>query len=221
MKSKYRKSGGFLMIAVPLLASMMIIFAGVFAWLIWGQDNGQYAQSMAAVLFPPRDLDGPGPDGSSTEQLYNMEVNAAVTHSKSGSYHDITINSGGVTLKNKTVLGDLIISERAGNGDIILDNIVVRGDIVVNGGGKLTLDGVTAVTIRAASRYGLELFARGKTAVYEMEAIESVSIDERGLESGYYGIKRVSAQNGGQLKKVLLKFGTIEQTVKNSTRDSG
>jgi len=119
-----------------------------------------------------------------------------------------------VVLKNKTVLGDLIISSKVGNGAVTLENIVVRGDITVKGGGKVTLKDVTAVTVTAGYPGTTDYILSGKSTVYQMNVTGSVTIDESGLTNGYYGVKRVSAQNSEALKNVTLKSGTIEQTVK-------
>ena len=202
---------------MTILATMLMISAGVFAWLIFEQDGAAYIETINAVLFQPRDLDGTGQKAAAkniTEQLYNIEVNAAVTHSAAGSFNDITINTGGVVLKNKTVLGDLIISSKVGNGAVTLENIVVRGDITVKGGGKVTLKDVTAVTVTAGYPGTTDYILSGKSTVYQMNVTGSVTIDESGLTNGYYGVKRVSAQNSEALKNVTLKSGTIEQTVK-------
>lgn len=216
MRAKKDQSS-FLVVAMTVLAVMLMVSGGVFAWLIFEQDGASYIDTINAVLFPARDLDGKEKSASSkvnSEQLYNIEVNAAVTHSAAGSYNDITVNSGGVTLKNKTVLGDLIISAKAGSGEVVLENIVVRGDITVKGGGKVTLKDVTAVIVNAEHPKTTEYVCVGKTTVYQMNVMGSVVIDEGGLANGYYGIKRVSAESSEMLKNVTLKSGTIEQTVK-------
>ena len=147
------------------------------------------------------------------EQLYNIEVDAAVTHSAAGSYNDITINSGGVTLKNKTVLGDLIISSKVGGGEVALENIVVRGDITVKGAGKVIFKDVTAVEVNADYKKTTDYILEGKTTVYQLNVNGGATIDESGLANGYYGIKRVAAESREQLKKVTLKAGTVEQIV--------
>lgn len=216
MRNK-RSTGSFAVVAMTVLAVMFMVSVGVFAWLIVERDGIEYIDTINSLLFQPRDLDGAAQKASvksNTEELYNIEVNAAVTHSAAGSFNDITVNSAGVTLKNKTVLGDLTISSKVGNGEVTLENIVVRGDITVKGGGKITLKDVTAVTVNAQYPKGSEYLLSGKSTVYQMNVNGAVTIDESGLDNGYYGIKRVSAQSSEELKNVTLKSGTIEQTVK-------
>ena len=210
-------SSSFLIAAATVLAVMLTVSAGVFAWMIFEQDGAVYLNAINTALFPPRDLEGTEQKAAAsllTEQLYNIEVNAAVSHSSAGSYNDITVNSGGVTLKNKTVLGNLIISPKVGDGEVMLENIVVRGDITVKGGGKVTLKDVTAVTLNAQYPKTTDYILSGKTTVYQLNVGGASTIDESGLTNGYYGIKRVSADSSEMLKKVTLRSGTIEQTVK-------
>jgi hypothetical protein len=196
---------------------MLMVSGRVFAWLIFERDGASYIDTINSVLFQPRDLESKAQKASvktEPEQLYNIEVDAAVTHSAAGSYNDITVNSGGVTLKNKTVLGDLIISPKVGNGEVVLENIVVRGNITVKGAGKLVFRDVTAVDVNADYNKTTDYILEGKTTVYQLNVNGAATIDESGLANGYYGIKRVSAENRELLKKVTLKAGTVEQTVK-------
>lgn len=217
-RRKKKKSSSMLIIAIPLLCSMLIVFTGISLWLLWGEGDSRYAQAVATTLFPERSLAGVNIADKSDDELYNMQISAAVTHSERGSYHNITIDSGSVILKNKTVLGDLIITPKAGKGDIELKNIVVRGKIIVNGAGSVTLDGVTASTLEANSRYGTEFWVTGKTSIVNLVPYGAAVINESELESGYYGIKRITAQDSDDLKMVILKSGTVEQTVSSTSK---
>ena len=53
--------------------------------------------------------------------------------------HDVTgnlvVRSAGVTLKDMTVEGDLILADGIGEGDAILDHVTVKGRVIVRGGG--------------------------------------------------------------------------------------
>ena len=49
---------------------------------------------------------------------------------------NVMIRTTGVTLKNLTVKGDLIIADAVGSGDVILDGVTVDGRMVVRGGGE-------------------------------------------------------------------------------------
>ena len=215
-KLKKKKSSPMLMIAIPLLCSLLIIFSGVFLWLMWGEGDSRYANAVAKTLFPQRSLSGVS-ISDEPKELYNMQISAAVTHSERGSYQNITVDSGAVVLKNKTVLGDLTVTPKAGKGDIELCNIVVRGKIVINGGGHVTFDGVTAPVIESNSRYGTEFLVTGETAVQQLVPYGKTVINESKLADGYYGIKRITAEDSDDLKLVTLKSGTVEQTVPKSS----
>lgn len=48
---------------------------------------------------------------------------------------NLMVNAPGVTLKDLTVAGDLIVGEGVGNGDLTLDNVTISGRLIVRGGG--------------------------------------------------------------------------------------
>lgn len=47
----------------------------------------------------------------------------------------VLVNVPGVTLKDCTVKGDLVVADGVGDGDVTLDNVTVEGRLVVRGGG--------------------------------------------------------------------------------------
>ena len=49
---------------------------------------------------------------------------------------NVMINKPGVTLKNMTIIGDLIIGDGVGDGEVVLDGVVVTGRTVIRGGGE-------------------------------------------------------------------------------------
>jgi len=49
---------------------------------------------------------------------------------------NVMVNVAGVTLKNLTVKGDLVVGDGVANGDFTLDNVKIVGRLVVRGGGK-------------------------------------------------------------------------------------
>ena len=70
--------------------------------------------------------------------MYNMirnYYNAEGTYSDDLSGNQM-INVPGVTLKNVSVDGDLIVGEGAANGDVWLDNVNITGRLVIRGGGE-------------------------------------------------------------------------------------
>ena len=48
---------------------------------------------------------------------------------------NVIVKTGGVTLKDVTVKGDLIIADGVGEGDVTLDHVTVQGRTLVRGGG--------------------------------------------------------------------------------------
>ena len=116
------------------------------------------------------------------------------------------------------MLGDLIISPSVKNSEVTLENIVVRGDIRVEGAARITLKNVTAITINADHPQTTEYILSGETSVYQMNVSGGVIIDEKEVSEGYLGIKRLVADSSETLKKVTLRFGTIEQTVKSDSK---
>ncbi|HHT17753.1 MAG TPA: hypothetical protein GXZ77_08630, partial [Papillibacter sp.] len=88
----------------------------------------------------------------------------------------VLINVPGVTLKDVTVKGDLVIGDGVGSGDVILDNVTVTGRMVVRGGG------VNSIIIRGGSSVGTVIVSKvdGKVRVYvEGDAdVEVVYIDD-------------------------------------------
>jgi len=64
--------------------------------------------------------------------------------SKAGSYAKVSggsvmINAAGVTLKDVTITGNLIIGDGVGDGDITLENVIVKGATIVRGAGTHSL----------------------------------------------------------------------------------
>ena len=79
-----------------------------------------------------------------------------VTAVESGN---IMVNQPGVTLKNLTISGDLIIGDGVGDGELTLDSVKVTGRIVVRGGG------VNSIIIRGSSEASSVVVARVDGAV--------------------------------------------------------
>lgn len=72
---------------------------------------------------------------------------------------NLVVNVPGVTLKDLTISGDLIVADGVGHGDLILDNVNISGRMVVRGGG------VNSIIIRGESKIGSLIIARVDGAV--------------------------------------------------------
>ena len=74
-----------------------------------------------------------------------------LTYNSKGTYDDsqicksLSIGASGVTVKNKTVKGDLTIQSGVGkSGTVKLENVIVEGKLYVYGGGEIELKDVVA-----------------------------------------------------------------------------
>ena len=87
---------------------------------------------------------------------------------------NIMVNVPGVTLKNVTINGDLIIGDGVGEGDLTLDNVVVKGRMLVRGGG------IESIVIVGGGEEGKvnEAKANGNVrVVVDVADVEDVLID--------------------------------------------
>jgi hypothetical protein len=78
---------------------------------------------------------------------------------------NVMVNVPGVTLKDVTVSGDLIIGDGVGDGDVILENVTVTGNLVVRGGGE------NSVIIKGGG-------VGGKVVVAKVDGKVRVSVEE-------------------------------------------
>lgn len=81
------------------------------------------------------------------------------------------IEQAGTTLENETVLGDLIIAESVGEGNVTLKNVTVLGSVIVKGGGanSVYFDGVRVGGAVRLEKEGVHLRLRGDTALERVE----------------------------------------------------
>lgn len=147
----------------------------------------------------------------------NLTINAAITHDKDATYYNVFINADGVTLKNKLVEGDLVISESVANGAVTLQNVVVKGRILVNGAQTVTLRDVTAVRLVAQRASGTtDYVISGASTIHQMTAKNQLTIDEGRLSGEYTGIKELTTERGVPVwQQVSLLEGALEQVITN------
>lgn len=149
--------------------------------------------------------------------VQNLTINAAMTHDGNATYYNVFINADDVTLKNKLVEGDLVISESVGNGAVTLQNVVVKGRILVNGAQTVTLRDVTAVRIVAQRASGTtDYIISGASTIHQMTAKNQLTIDEGRLSGEYAGIKNLTTERGVPVwQQVSLLEGDLEQIITN------
>ncbi|WMJ82706.1 fibronectin type III domain-containing protein [Oscillospiraceae bacterium LTW-04] len=157
------------------------------------------------------------PTGSGTQKVQNLTINAALTHDENATYYNVFINADGVTLKNKLVKGDLVISESVANGTVTLENIVVKGRVLVNGAQTVTLHDVTAVRIVAQRGSGTtDYIVGGASTIHQMTAKNQLTIDEGSLSGNYAGIKKVTTERGSPMwQQVTLSDGALDEVTTN------
>lgn len=155
--------------------------------------------------------------GAPAQKLQNLTINAALTHDENATYYNIVINAGGVTLKNKLVAGDLVLSESVGNGAVTLQNVVVKGRILVKGAQTVTLRDVTAVQLVAQRASGTtDYIIGGASTIHGMTAQNQLTLDQGGLSSNYAGVKKLTTERGTPMwQQVALLKGGLEQVITN------
>lgn len=81
------------------------------------------------------------------------------------------IEQAGTTLENETVLGDLVIAESVGEGNVTLKNVTVLGSVIVKGGGanSVYFDGVRVGGTVRLQKVNVHLRLIGNTALDRVE----------------------------------------------------
>lgn len=91
----------------------------------------------------PESSQAPAPPVTSTPQVNPaptmVTISQAGTFSTASTYRQVVITAGGVTLKNKTVTGNLFIMDTVGDGNVELENVIVNGTLYIYGGGPNTV----------------------------------------------------------------------------------
>lgn len=155
---------------------------------------------------------------SPVQKLQNLTINAPLTHDENASYYNVFINADGVTLKNKLVTGDLVLSEAVGDGTVTLENVVVKGRILVNGAQTVMLRDVTAVSLIAQRGSGTTNYIiSGTSTIHQMTAKNQLTLDETGLSSNYAGVKKLTTERGAPMwqQVTLLKGAALEMVTTN------
>lgn len=124
------------------------------------------------------------PTGTITRQefaqvMYNTIKNYIVTAGTITAVADgnVMVNVSGVTIKDTTVKGDLIVGDGVANGDLILNNVKINGRLVIRGGGE------NSIKIINSSSVGNVIIAKnadGTIRVYSDSAstIETINIPD-------------------------------------------
>ena len=87
------------------------------------------------------------------------------------SAKETVIEKAGTTLENKTIPGDLVIAESVGEGNVTLKNVTVLGNVIVKGGGanSIYFDGVRVGGTVRLQKVKVHLRLIGDTALERVE----------------------------------------------------
>ncbi len=124
---------------------------------------------------------------------------------------DKTITKSGYTLEDKTIKGDLIISNDVKDGDVTLKNVTVKGTTKIYGGGENSIhikdcDLKDIVIDKKDDK--IRVVLEGKTTVGKTEVKSGAILEEKDLKKdGFEDVKIVDGVKG---EKVTLK-GDFDQ----------
>jgi uncharacterized repeat protein (TIGR02543 family) len=86
---------------------------------------------------------------------------------------NLVVCTGGITLSNLNVAGDLIIGDGVGDGNVTLDHVVISGRLIVRGGGEhsiyLRSTSASTVIVNKLSDGGIRLYGDDGSEVSYME----------------------------------------------------
>ena len=124
---------------------------------------------------------------------------------------NVMVNVPGVTLKDLTVNGDLIIGDGVGDGDVVLENVQVSGRLVVRGGGE------NSIVIRGDSRVSTVIVAKVDGAVRVLTAdgaeVETVLVDDgddRVILEGAIGTVVINVSSPVELNDAVVGSVVVE-----------
>ncbi|MDT3427669.1 hypothetical protein J2Z22_003232 [Paenibacillus forsythiae] len=108
---------------------------------------------------------------------------------------NLTINSGGVTIRNAVIKGDLILAAGIGEGEVLLDRVTVEGRTIVNGGGENSVviqDSTMNQMVVRKDLGRVRIFAKGDTSISNTIVQSGAKLEQ---EEGNEGFKSVSVES--------------------------
>ncbi|SFL07037.1 S-layer homology domain-containing protein [Paenibacillus sp. 1_12] len=133
---------------------------------------------------------------------------------------NLLIAGPGITLKNTTIEGDLIIGAAVGEGDVTLQNVEIKGATIVRGGGlnSIHLNDTIMVSIIVDKRSGaVRLVAQGNTVVSgEVTLQSSVSLQSPTTGNAVFGrINIASSMPSNSTVRLEGVFETVDVIATN------
>ena len=91
---------------------------------------------------------------------------------------DVIVDKDDTIIKDQVIEGDLIISEKVGDGEVTVKDTTVKGDIIVRGGGddSIYLENVTAEGIISIEKKDVRVQLQGSTTVSDIEVKEECTL---------------------------------------------
>lgn len=110
---------------------------------------------------------------------------------------DVNITAAGVTLRNTSVSGDLLIDRSVGNGSVILSNVVVQGTLKVEGGGpnSVVLQN-SNIPDMIVSKAGVRVVAEGSTDINRLELTSGATLEESSLSGTGFEVISITSTGG-------------------------
>lgn len=134
-------------------------------------------------------------------------IKAAGTYTEAAA-GNLMVNMPGVTLKDITVSGDLIIGDGVGAGEVTLDNVKVSGRMIVRGGGKNSVRIVNnseiAGTVIVDNKNGeVRIYTDEGVTIQKLEAGEKVILEGNFKDVTVVG-DGANVQVNGKVEKVVV-----------------
>ena len=175
--------------------------------------------STAPVIRPTYPIPpSPAPGNSSQAPVQavqnQLEYNSKGTYDDSQTCTSLSIGSSGVTVKNKTVKGDLTIQKGVGkSGTVKLENVTVEGKLYVYGGGEIELKDVTAsnMTVQRSSDV-FHITATGNSKINNTVLKAHATLEEKRLADDAEGFMRVTLMESTQIwYEVFIKNAVLTE----------
>lgn len=129
-------------------------------------------------------------DYVSNNTVYNKAGTYGLANETTTIKGNVIIKTGGVTLKNIVVTGDLTIAKEVGEGNVTLDTVTVKGNTYVNGGGVNSVYFINVVTgdVFVQKTDGpVRIVASGDSAIKQLLASGDVKLVETALTGTGFG----------------------------------
>ena len=127
------------------------------------------------------------------------------------SAQDTVIEKSGTVLENETVTGDLIIAASVGEGAVTLKNVTVLGNLIVRGGASsVDLDGVRVSGAVQLQKENVRLHLSGNTALDRVEIAQPCRITRDGGFQGTLGTLVIDLAKTGRDVRIEVPAERVE-----------